>query len=66
MTVDELKTLYGVFRDCHLADKLKITKGTISKWRRNGVPVDWQLSIQDASKNRLKADKTKLPYAPTP
>lgn len=37
MDVDELHSLYGVSSDSELSKKLKLTKGTISKWRKNGI-----------------------------
>lgn len=38
MTVDDLKASFGFTKDKELAEKLKRTKGTISKWRSKGIP----------------------------
>ncbi|WP_431605860.1 Cro/CI family transcriptional regulator [Acinetobacter guillouiae] len=35
---------------------LGVTRGTISKWRHRGIPVDTQARIQVLTKGKLKAD----------
>lgn len=56
MNVDNLHKFYGTTLDIQLSAKLKMTKGTISKWRANGIPPERQAIFQVLSNNRLKAD----------
>ncbi|PKF32039.1 hypothetical protein CW311_17095 [Acinetobacter proteolyticus] len=61
MTVDDLKTYYGVKKDFQLTHTpLKVTKGTISKWKRLGIPTDTQARIQILTDGKLKADLSGL------
>lgn len=57
MTVDDLKTHFGVKNDIQLTQTvLGVTRGTISKWRHRGIPTDTQARIQLLTKGKLKAD----------
>lgn len=57
MTVDDLKTHFKVEKDIQLTKTiLGITRGTISKWRHKGIPVDTQARIQVLTKGKLKAN----------
>ncbi len=57
MTVDDLKDHFGVEKDIHLTKTiLGITRGTVSKWRHRGIPVDTQARIQVLTNGKLKAD----------
>lgn len=39
ITVQELKTIFGVSENQELADKLKCSAQAISNWKRDGVPA---------------------------
>ncbi len=57
MTVDDLKDHFGVEKDIHLTKTiLGVTRGTVSKWRHRGIPVDTQARIQLLTNGKLKAD----------
>lgn len=57
MTVDDLKTHFRVENDIQLTKTiLSVTRGTISKWRHRGIPVDTQARIQVLTKGKLKAN----------
>jgi hypothetical protein len=61
MTVDELKSYFGVKNDIELTrTDLKVTRGTISKWRHRGIPVDTQARIQILTNGKLKANLQQL------
>lgn len=61
MTVNDLKIFYGVEKDYQLTTTpLKVTKGTISKWKRLGIPTNTQARIQVLTKGKLKADLSGL------
>lgn len=61
MTVDELKSYFGVKNDIDLTKTdLKVTRGTISKWRHRGIPVDTQARIQILTNGKLKANIQQL------
>lgn len=61
MTVDDLKRHFGVQKDIHLTKTiLKVTRGTISKWKKQGIPGDTQARIQILTNGELKADLNKL------
>ncbi|MGQ9372708.1 Cro/CI family transcriptional regulator [Acinetobacter tandoii] len=61
MTVDELKSYFGVKNDIELTKTdLKVTRGTISKWRHRGIPVDTQARIQILTNGKLKANIQQL------
>ena len=61
MTVDDLKHYYGVKKDFQLTHTpLKVTKGTISKWKNYGIPTDTQARIELLTKGKLKADLSRL------
>lgn len=42
------------------ARALKITKGALQFWRRDGVPPLRQLQLEELTKGRLRADKDVL------
>lgn len=57
MTVDDLKTHFKVEKDTHLTKTiLGVTRGTVSKWRHKGIPIDTQARIQLLTKGKLKAN----------
>lgn len=57
MTVDDLKEHFGVEKDIQLTKTiLGVTRGTISKWRNRGIPVDTQARIQLLTKGKVKAN----------
>lgn len=56
MTVDELKKHYSVKYDSDLAKILKKTRGAVSKWRSNGIPVNTQAILQIQTNGQVKAD----------
>ncbi|HAE63696.1 MAG TPA: hypothetical protein DCG62_02685 [Acinetobacter johnsonii] len=61
MTVDDLKDHFGVDKDIQLTKTiLGVTRGTVSKWRHKGIPVDTQARIQVLTKGKLKANFEKL------
>ena len=61
MTVDDLKDHFGVKNDIQLTTTiLKVTRGTISKWRHRGIPIDTQARIQLLTEGKLKADMNAL------
>lgn len=60
MTVDDLKQHFGVQKDIHLTKTiLNVTRGTISKWKKKGIPTDTQARIQILTNGELKADLNK-------
>lgn len=61
MTVDDLKDHFGVKNDIQLTKTiLRVTRGTISKWRHRGIPIDTQARIQVLTEGKLKADLNAL------
>ena len=57
MTVDDLKAHFDVEKDIHLTKTvLGVTRGTVSKWRHRGIPIDTQARIQVLTKGKLKAN----------
>ena len=61
MTVDDLKDHFGVEKDIQLTKTiLGVTRGTISKWRHRGIPIDTQARIQVLTKGKLKANFCKV------
>lgn len=57
MTVDDLKNHFCVEKDIQLTKTvLGVTRGTISKWRHKGIPLDTQARIQVLTKGKLKAN----------
>ncbi|NNG75636.1 hypothetical protein HLH10_04720 [Acinetobacter sp. ANC 4277] len=56
MTVDDLKTYYGVKSDSDLAQSISRTRGAISKWRSKGIPITTQAMLQIQTKGKVKAD----------
>lgn len=66
MDVDELHSLYGVSSDSELSKKLKLTKGTISKWRKNGISPLWQACFELKTSGKVIADPKTQPQIPLP
>lgn len=56
MTIDDLRKFFRVDSDFEISQKLKLSKGTISKWRSRGIPVEQQAIIQIQTNGKLKAD----------
>lgn len=58
-TVDDLRERYGCKSDIELANLLGWSKGTISLWRSNGVPIGYQrfLNIE----THTSSSRKKLP-----
>lgn len=55
MTVSDLRTHYHCKTDSDLAKVLEVTKGTISKWRSQGIPQRTQALLQIKTENKVKA-----------
>lgn len=66
MNVDDLRSFYNVKNDQELSQKLNLTKGTISKWRKNGVSPLWQACFELVTDGELQADRKKMPHILTP
>lgn len=64
MTVDDLQTLYNTSNDSELSEKLKLTKGTISKWRKNGISPLWQACFELKTSGKVTADPKVIPTIP--
>lgn len=56
MTVDDLLTHFKVAKYIQLTSKVGVTRGTISKWKKKGIPTDTQARLQILTKGKLKAD----------
>ncbi len=56
MTIDDLRKFFKLKTDSALVPKLKVTKGTISKWRKTGIPEEIQAVIQIRTGGKLKAN----------
>ena len=66
MNVDDLQNLYSVSSDSELSKKLKLTKGTISKWRANGISPLFQACFELKTAGKVVADPKTQPNIPTP
>jgi hypothetical protein len=55
MTVDDLREHHACKTDFELSQVLSVSKGTISKWRANGIPEKTQAVLQIKSNDQLKA-----------
>lgn len=60
MTVDDIKNFYGLTHDAEISRKIRVTKVAVGKWRKNGIPIKFQASIQVFTNNALMADGDKL------
>lgn len=64
ITVDKLLAHYGAGNDITLSKKLKISKGTISKWRKYSIPAERQAVFQCLTDNELEADLSEFEIKP--
>lgn len=60
MNVTDLKNHYKVKTLEAVANRVGKSKGTLSLWNANGIPVEQQAIIQIRTKNKLKADLSSL------
>lgn len=60
MTLNDVKAFYGFQYDAEVGRKYKLTKTSISKWKKNGIPPERQAVIQILTNNKLKADLSAL------
>lgn len=60
MNVTDLKKHYKVKTLEAVASRVGKSKGTLSLWNANGIPVEQQAIIQIRTKNKLKADLSSL------
>lgn len=56
MTIDDLRKFLNVDSDFEVSQKLKVSKGTISKWRAGGIPEEKQAVFQIQTNGALKAN----------
>lgn len=63
MTVDDLKNYYGVVSDAELARVLKKPRGSISRWRHEGISCKTQAMLQVLTNGKLKADLKEAAHA---
>ncbi len=56
MSVDDLRAFYRMPTDEMLAQRLRVSKSTISFWRAHGIPLPRQALIQILTKGKLRAD----------
>lgn len=59
MTVDDLMSYYSCRTQEELSEKINISRVTIWKWLKNGIPPKTQAYYEVNSKGALKADFTK-------
>lgn len=59
MNVDKLKKFYLVKSDTDLGSRLDLSKGTISKWRKFGIPEHVQAVFEVQTGFMLKANLSK-------
>lgn len=60
MTVDDLLAHFGLQKDTELASVLHLSRGTVSKWRHNGIPYKQQAVFEISLGGDLKADLSPL------
>lgn len=56
MTVDDLRSLFDLQKDAHIAKKLGVSKVAVGDWAKNGIPKPRQAIIQIQTNGALKAD----------
>jgi len=56
MSVDDLRAFYRMPTDEMLAQRLRVSKSTISFWRAHGIPLPRQALIQILTKGKLRAE----------
>ncbi|WP_410472063.1 Cro/CI family transcriptional regulator [Faucicola mancuniensis] len=58
MNVNDIKKYLGVTKNAHVANALDLSKVTIGKWAKNGIPIDRQSLLQLQTNHKLQADKS--------
>lgn len=60
MNVNHLHKFYGTKRDIDLSARIEVSKSTISKWRKFGIPAEHQAVFQVQTGDKLKASLSKF------
>lgn len=58
MTLNDLKLYYGCKTQLQLKEKIKVSRVTLWKWQKHGIPYKTQTAFEVETKGKLKATQT--------
>lgn len=63
MTLQDLIDFYDCETQLQLSEKINVSRVTLWKWKKFGIPFRTQAIFEVQTKGKLKADQTKPPSA---